>query len=179
MRKGKFINTYSEVKFWPLDPRKEEVKSIDIAHSLSMMCRANGHYKHFYSVAQHAINCYYEAKQKEESKRVRVACLLHDASEAYISDITRPVKCLLPEYLKIEEVLQEFIYGVFGIENITPEEQRKIDYIDDAMLSYEMEHLLNNPGVNDLQVQREYDLSFKNMNEVRDEFIRLLESETK
>jgi uncharacterized protein len=87
-----YILTYSKTKFYPLEPIKEDVNIIDIAHALSLITRANGHFEHFYSVAQHSINCCREAESRGYSQRVQLGCLLHDASESYISDITRPVK---------------------------------------------------------------------------------------
>ncbi len=175
MRKGKSINTYSEIKFWPLDPRFEEIKVIDIAHALSLMCRGNGHTKHFYSVGQHSINCSFEAKNRGYSIRIQLACLLHDASEAYISDITRPVKGLLPKYLEIEKELQDTIYSFFGLGNLTQEEVTLIKEIDDAMLSYEMEVLFNNLNFNNLKLSRKYDLSFIPMKRLEEAFITILE----
>lgn len=87
-----YILTYSKIKFYPLEPVKTDINIVDIAHSLSLMTRANGHFKQFYSVAQHSINCYKEAKSRGCSERVQLGCLLHDASESYLSDLTRPVK---------------------------------------------------------------------------------------
>lgn len=75
-----YILTYSKTKFYPLEPVMEDIKIEDIAHALSLMTRANGHFKNFYSVAQHSINCYKEAKVLGLSKRVQLGCLLHDAS---------------------------------------------------------------------------------------------------
>lgn len=175
MRKGNFITTYSKTEFWPLDPKNEEIKKIDIAHALSMMCRANGHTVHFYSVGQHSILCAKEAKNRGYSKRVQLACLLHDASEAYISDITRPVKSMLPKYLEFEEVLQNQIYDFYGLGDMTEKEEKQVKEIDDAMLNYEMKNLLDYHGINDLEVSKEYDLSFRLMNEVEEEFLEILE----
>jgi len=135
------ILTYTNTLFYPLDPRVDEVKIEDIAHALSQMCRANGHFKTFYSVAQHSINCAQEARARGWSDRIQLACLLHDASEAYISDVTRPVKCYLDEYRKIEHKLQQVIYAKFGIDDLIDEETRKVDDIDNALLYYEFEHL--------------------------------------
>lgn len=56
------------------------------------MTRANGYFKHFCSVAQHAINYYKESKNRGYSERVQLECHLHDANKSYISDLTRPVK---------------------------------------------------------------------------------------
>jgi 5'-deoxynucleotidase YfbR-like HD superfamily hydrolase len=104
------IKTYTGVMFDPLYPESELIDILDIAHALSMLCRANGHFRSFYSVGQHCINCAMEAKARGYSERVQLACLLHDASEAYLSDVTRPVKHELPKYLEIEKPLQESIW---------------------------------------------------------------------
>lgn len=108
-----YITTYSKINFRPLEPVAEDIKIEDIAHSLSLLCRANGHYSTFYSVAAHCLNCYEEACARRETPRVRLACLLHDAVESYISDVTRPVKKYLEEYQKIEERLSDIIYEKF------------------------------------------------------------------
>lgn len=132
-----YINTYSKVRFYPLEPRIEDVHIADIAHALSYMTRANGHLSHFFSVAQHSINCMLEARARGWSERVQLACLLHDASEAYLSDITRPVKHNLPDYLGIEQRLQDTIFARFGIGDLSVEERVYVNDIDDAMLYYE------------------------------------------
>ena len=104
------IKTYTGVMFEPLNPNLELIDILDIAHALSMLCRANGHFRSFYSVGQHCINCMKEAAARGYSERVQLACLLHDASEAYLSDVTRPVKQELPKYLEIEKPLQDAIW---------------------------------------------------------------------
>ncbi len=86
-RKGDWIQTYTGVEFYPLDPRPEEIRIADIAHALSMQCRYTGHVRSFYSVAEHSF-------------RVAEMCppeyalwgLLHDAAEAYLVDLPRPIK---------------------------------------------------------------------------------------
>jgi hypothetical protein len=143
MARENAILTFSNTLFYPLEPEEAEVKLEDIAHALSQMCRANGHFKTFYSVAQHSMNCAKEAKARGLSQRVQLACLLHDASEAYISDITRPVKCYLHEYRKIEHRLQQVIFSRFGVGNQTEDEKRHVDDIDNALLYFEFEKLHN------------------------------------
>lgn len=113
--KGDYITTYTKLSFSPLDPKPEDIRIADIAHALSLMTRANGHFKWFYSVAQHSINCALEARAMGCDRKVQLACLLHDASEAYLSDITRPVKKHLPSYLEIENKLQGTIHQVYGL----------------------------------------------------------------
>ncbi len=132
-----YITTYSKINFKPLEPVAEDIKIEDIAHSLSMLCRANGHYSSFYSVGAHCINCYEEAVARRETPRVKLACLLHDATESYISDVTRPVKQYLKEYQNIEEKLGEAIYEKFLGSPLTEYEAKTVQLIDDAMLYYE------------------------------------------
>ena len=128
------IKTYTGVMFDPVNPESELIDILDIAHVLSMLCRANGHFRSFYSVGQHCINCAMEAKARGYSKRVQLACLLHDASEAYLSDVTRPVKHELPKYLEIEKPLQESIWQKYLGSALTEEENSQVFRIDDAML---------------------------------------------
>ncbi len=137
-----YITTHSKIHFTPLKPKKEQIRIEDIAHSLSLMTRANGHFPEFYSVAQHCIHCYEEATARGLSKRLRLACLLHDASEAYLADITRPVKRNLPKYLVIEKVLQDAVYERFLGTRLTEEEQKVVSEVDDALLYYEFEHYM-------------------------------------
>lgn len=131
------IRTYSGVFFSPLRPSPEDILPEDIAHSLSLTCRANGHFRCFYSVGQHSLACEAEAHAAGLPVKVRLACLLHDASEAYISDITRPVKLGLPEYREIEKRLQDTIYRRFGIDPEDTGTMREVARIDDAMLYHE------------------------------------------
>ena len=120
------IMTYTKKMFDPLQPNAELIDIEDIAHALSMLCRANGHFKSFYSVAQHSINCMKEAKARGYSDRIQLACLLHDASEAYLSDVTRPVKAELPRYKEIEAPLQELIWNKWLGEPLTEEERKQM-----------------------------------------------------
>lgn len=132
-----YIITYSGIRFTPLSPVTENIVIEDIAHSLSMLCRANGHYSSFYSVGAHCINCYEEAVARRESARVRMACLLHDAAESYISDVTRPVKKNLDKYQEIEDKLLNAIYQRFLGSGLSEYEKQIVTVIDDAMLYYE------------------------------------------
>ncbi len=132
-----YILTYKKVKFTPTAPVADDVYIEDIAHALSMLCRANGHYSTFYSIGAHCLNCYEEACARRETPRVKMACLLHDACEAYISDITRPVKQYLEEYQAIEERLSNVIYERFLGSPLTEYEKKMVKIIDDAMLYHE------------------------------------------
>lgn len=91
-----YITTVTGKHFYPLNPDPRDIDIEDIAHALSLICRANGHFCRFYSVAQHCIACAGEAAARGHSLEVILGCLLHDASEAYLCDVTRPVKKHIP-----------------------------------------------------------------------------------
>jgi uncharacterized protein len=113
-----WIQTYSGRKFHPLNPQRSEVFIEDIAHALSMMCRYTGHTKKFYSVAEHSVRVAWRVMDLGADRRTALAALLHDASEAYLCDIARPVK-MQPEfaaYRAAEAQLQSVVYGAFGID---------------------------------------------------------------
>ena len=167
-----YIVTYSKTMFYPLEPIKEDIKIEDIAHSLSLMTRANGHFEHFYSVAQHSINCYKEAKNRGYSPRVQLGCLLHDASESYISDLTRPVKRNIPEYFIIEEKLQKVIYDKFGLGDLSKSEKDQIIDVDDSLLFFEFEALMD-IRISDLEPKKimQHDFSQRDFSDVENELI--------
>lgn len=136
------IMTCSHKMFDPLNPEVELIDIHDIAHSLSMLCRANGHFKSFYSVGMHCVNCAKEAFARNYSRKVQLACLLHDGSEAYLSDVTRPVKEEIPRYREIEDPLQDVIWQKFLGEALTEEEYRQVFEIDDDILENEFPALM-------------------------------------
>ena len=167
-----FIITFSKQKFSPLRAKAEEIDIIDIAHALSLMCRANGHIKHFYSVAQHCLNCSREAEARGLSEEIQLACLLHDASEAYISDITRPVKRSLPQYLEFEEVLQNQIFDKFRLAQLTEEDFSLVKEIDDCLLYYELLELMNEEIFEEQpEIQSEPDLMQQDFFAVKEAFL--------
>lgn len=108
-----WVQTYDGVKFDFNNLTEEQITITDIAHSLSMICRFNGHCSKFYSVAEHCVLGSFAEELKTYEQKL--CFLLHDASEAYIGDVTAPLKPLLPEYEKIEKELQASILNKFGI----------------------------------------------------------------
>ena len=113
------MNTYTGKKIDPMSMTADDVSIQDIAHALSLTCRGGGPVSYFFSVAQHSINCMKEAKARGWSERLQLACLLHDASEAYISDIIRPVKVHLSNYLEIEGNIMKVILERFGLDDLS------------------------------------------------------------
>jgi len=143
-RRGDYIGTFTGKQFWPLDPRPEEVCLEDIAHALANICRFNGHTNRFYSVARHCLNVEALLKQRGFDKRIRLYGLLHDAAEAYICDIPRPLKHFMPEYRETEDAVQKAIYKHFGLTWPTAEEEKAIKAADDYVLALEAKKLMRN-----------------------------------
>lgn len=95
-----WILTSTGKRFDLLEPDADMIDPWDICHSLAHLCRFNGHTREFYSVAQHS--CIVAELVPEEHK---LAALLHDATEAYLGDITRPLKQWMPDYRGFEDVI--------------------------------------------------------------------------
>ena len=171
-----YIRTYTGKKFYPMAPEAEAIEIRDIAHALSLVCRGNGHVNRFFSVAQHCINCALEAEARGMSQRVIIACLIHDASEAYMSDVPRPFKQFLGEYLKQEEKLLEVVYEKFLGSLLTEEEQEQIKAIDDELLYFDLRELLDEPQDKpepDIHIDINYD--FVPFEEVEQRYLELYE----
>lgn len=174
------ITTYSGEDFTPLRPNINQIHLEDIAHALSLMCRANGHFERFFSVAQHCINCAAEAGARGYSEKIQLACLLHDASEAYIADITRPVKQYLTTYLEIEKNLQDCIYQKFLNAPLTDEEHGVVTQIDDDMLVCEFDALMKKKVFEHTpQLTGKPNFKTASFFEVEAEFIRIFNTLTK
>lgn len=138
-----YITTYTGKHFYPTAPDAEQIDIRDIAHALSLICRGNGHVKTFFSVGQHCLACAKEAVSRGYSPRIVLACLLHDAGEAYLSDVPRPFKKSLPEYKNAEDKLLDLIYEKYLGSPLTPEEASAVKSVDDDLLYYDLKELLN------------------------------------
>ena len=118
-----------------------------------------------------------EATARGSSKRVQLACLLHDASEAYIADIIRPVKAHLPEYYKIESKIMTCIFDKFGLDDLSEEENSRWKQLDDEILDHELRELMI--GEKDRPVKSLAsvpDMTERNWKDVAEEFIILAEA---
>ncbi len=168
------ITTYKKKHINIFEPNQEEIVIEDIAHALSMLTRANGHFKEFFSVAQHSIQCAKEAMARNYTPKVAIACLLHDSSEAYLSDITRPVKKNLPMYQQLENNLQDAIFEKFLPEPLVGEEPSLVKNIDDGCLYYEFLYYMDEKiySVQPVLIS-EPDYSQRSMKDVEKEFLEL------
>lgn len=104
------MQTHSGRAFYPLDPDPDDIDIYDIAHSLSMLCRYNGHCRQFYSVAEHSVLLSHTVDPENAPW-----ALMHDAVEAYFGDMVRPVKVDLPEFVSHERNLEVVIAGKFSL----------------------------------------------------------------
>lgn len=135
-RKGDFIFTFTGKRFYPIDPRPEEIDIRDIAHALSMQCRYTGHVSRFLSVAEHSLGVASLLPQE-----LKLAGLMHDASEAYLADIARPIKHCSDFgdlYRVAEHRLMGCIAEKFGLDFDHP----LIKEADDAMIYVEANALM-------------------------------------
>ncbi|MBB4235015.1 hypothetical protein [Rhizobium esperanzae] len=124
-RYGDFMQTATGRKFWPLDPRRDEVFIEDIAHSLSLQCRYAGHCLRFYSVAEHSVLM--ARKLRWEGVDVALWALLHDASEAYLVDVPRPVKPYLTGYKEAEARVMAAVADRYSLAREMPAEVHEAD----------------------------------------------------
>ena len=134
VRSGSWILTRSGRHPDFLDPHPGEIEIFDIAVALSRECRFSGQTRRAYSVAQHSVL----ASRIVPEAFAREA-LLHDATEAYLRDLSRPLKHLVPEYLRIERRLDRVIRQKFGL---PAEKSDPVDLADRILLATEKRDLM-------------------------------------
>lgn len=122
-----------------LRPESCEIHIEDIAHGLSNICRFGGQTNTFYSVAQHSVlvsheleacaQVWKESDQTVDVKHWGMIGLMHDSAEAFIGDIPRPLKNLLPDYKVIEARVEQAIFPIFGIPYPLPAAVKQVDLV--------------------------------------------------
>lgn len=151
-----WMTTASGVRFYMLEPREEDVLIEDIAHALSHICRFGGHCREFYSVGQHSLHV---ARILEEAFPQRpmlwMGGLLHDAAEAYLGDMVRPLKMQMDAYRQAEANLEWVIEKRFALQ-LTREDRQAIRLADDKALMTERRDLVNHMG-HDWEIKAEPD----------------------
>lgn len=148
MHRKLILSTFTGGTFDLANPTAKQVDIRDIAHSLSLLCRFNGHCKRFYSVAEHSMNV-----ADLLPNELKLWGLLHDAHEAYIGDVSRPLKKLMwfglekapGEFRKFDsfEGLDQHVFAPiaerYGLETPMP---AAVKHADDIMLATEARGLL-------------------------------------
>jgi hypothetical protein len=125
VRKGNFMHTFTGRKYWPLDPRAEEVEIETIAHHLAMKARYNGATRGFLSVAEHSVYVSLFEPHLDPMEK-----LLHDASEAYNGDLIRPLKydpTFSGPFKRVEELNERAVAERFGLQYPFPASVKRAD----------------------------------------------------
>lgn len=119
-----WILTHSGRQFDLLNPTAAMISPQDIAHALARLCRFNGHTRTHYSVAQHSLIVCDLVPRNDQ-----LPALIHDATEAYLGDMTRPLKALMPEYREVEQRVWHAVCDRFDIDPILPESVMRADMV--------------------------------------------------
>ena len=120
-----WITTYGGIHFFPLEPEADKIEITDVAHALSLICRGNGHVKTFFSVGQHCIHCALEAEARGYGNRIALACLLHDASEAYMSDVPSLLNSIFLTIYPMKKLLLDIVYTKYLGSRLDEKEEKK------------------------------------------------------
>jgi len=121
-----------------LNPDPDKIRIEDIAHALAFVCRFNGHVRFHYSVAQHSllVSDFIATRHGQE---LALTALLHDAAEAYLGDMISPLKVLMPDFKRIEDIMSRAIARKFGLVYPEPAEVKAADL---AILAVEREQVI-------------------------------------
>lgn len=133
-RTGLWIQTFTGKQCFPLSPHEDDFCIEDIAHALSMVCRYSGHSQKYFSVGEHSV-----IVSKLVPKGFELDGLLHDASEAYLTDVPRPIKPMLPQYGEMEQTFEKIIFKKFGVRYPVPPEVKEVD---NRMLKTEYDQIM-------------------------------------
>lgn len=141
-RERGWMGTAAGGKFYPLDPRPEDVDILSVARGLAMTCRYGGQVRRYYCVAEH---CWHVSNAVPSEYALEA--LLHDSSEAFIGDMIRPLKHQpeMAEFRRAEERIEDAIRARFGIVS-TSESRAAIKEIDNRILVNEITILSANPN---------------------------------
>lgn len=134
MTDSPWTQTYSGAAYYPLEPHRTEYRLLDIAHALSNLCRYGGACRRFYSVAEHSVLVSLQVPPEHA-----LQALMHDATEAYLVDVPKPIKALLRGYEEIEQATWRAIAIAFDLPVQMHESVHRADL---AVLLAEKEHLL-------------------------------------
>jgi len=175
--------TYTGLDFDPATYTKDMFDEEDIAHALSLNNRYNGHTAYAYSVGQHSNNIAKVLYDYNCNDETVMYGLMHDASEAYLSDVPTPMKIKLPIYTEWEKkIMDEILAGIGENISITRPNAwlKEIDFdfvhkVDRSMVPYEMRALFpNRPkelSFDDVLLLPEMSLKYQTPQEVKNIFM--------
>lgn len=148
-----WIETFTGKRVNPMHLDEELIDIVDIAHSLALQCRFVGHCLVFYSVAEHSILVADTVAKirlsyvgtKEDANKTLLAALLHDAAEAYLGDIARPIKHH-NAFKQVVEIEKQILGKVMLKYNCTGADWELIKKADGIMLATEAKVLMADNG---------------------------------
>lgn len=167
-RRGEPIGTYTGGNVHPLDPDPATIELPDIANGLANTCRYAGQCQFYYSVGTHS--CYVSEELAVHGPRVQLYGLFHDAAEAYVSDVPRPIKREIETFQQIEDRILDAVWDRLGVPAPAESEWATVMDADDRLFHYEADTLLadfESPSVPDLP----YELSTCSPEAVRERFL--------
>ncbi len=170
-REGNYVETYTGGRFYPFDPRPAEVSLEDIAAGLAHTCRFGGHCRTFYSVALHSVYVSRDLERVGQGPPVQLYGLLHDAGEAYVGDVPRPVKTRFEGFAVAERRIREAVWTAFDLPPPDQEAWAAVVDADDRLLAYEADQLLADGSWAARPPAVDYDLDVADPSTARDRFL--------
>lgn len=166
--KSGVVETYSGGGFDLFTPDPSDIQLEDIAASLAHTCRFGGHCRDFYTVAHHSLHV--SSELSEKTARLRVLGLLHDAGEAYLGDIPRPLKAEHDVFDRLESDILDAVWASFDIDPPSEDEWAQVMAADDRLLAYEANHLLEGGDWAGEPPDLTYDLQSDEIKQIRERF---------
>lgn len=137
------IWTLSGEEMFPTKPESKKIHIRDVAHTLSMICRFNGHLKEFYSVGEHSLLVETLLYLRGHPPRIRLLGLTHDVTEYLVGDIISPIKKLVPKVKDLEEEIAPTLFQGLGIPKPTESEMEPVHEADRDVMMFEKIELLH------------------------------------
>jgi len=113
-KQDSWIRTFSGGQVFFFEPERSNIEFKDISHGLSLLCRFNGATKSFYSVAQHSVIVAENVYKETKNKSLAYTALMHDAAEAFISDVPSPFKKFFQDFSECEKRMEIWLAQRFG-----------------------------------------------------------------
>lgn len=162
------LETYTGGWFRPFDPDPSDVRLEDIAGGLAHTCRFGGHCREFYSVAHHSLHV--ASELADRGPRMELLGLLHDAGEAYLGDLPRPVKQEFEAFERAEDRILESVWTALDVDAPTADEWAAVKSADDRLLAYEANELLEDASWAADAPDLEYELRAEGIADVRERY---------
>lgn len=163
------IETYSGRLIDPLSAAPDDICLLDIAAGLAHTCRFGGHCKRFYSVGHHSLHVSRELPG--DDPRLQLLGLFHDAGEAYLGDVPRPLKAEFERLERAEERVLDAVWDAFEIDPPTRSEWERVMAADDRLLAYEAAELLEDGSWADTPPELAYELRSESIPAIREQFL--------